>query len=426
MSSTLTLEPPPAARPLDLPTRPAPPPATPSETPAAASSGRLLSLDAFRGFIMVCLAFTGFGLAATARNHLKADPNSAFWKFTEWFWEHGEWLGCSFWDLIMPAFTFMVGMSMAWSYVRRQREGHTYGQLFRHACVRAAILVGLAVFLTTRDGRETQWVFTNVLAQMGLGYPLLFLCWNRGFRVQAIAAAAALGVTWIAFLAHGGTAALGPGVTAEWAAQHQATLAAAWHKNANIFHAFDVWFLNLFPRSAAWKFNEGGYQTLNFIPNLATMIFGLMAGEWLRSAADGARKARVLVIAGVGLLAVGYGLDAVGLIPAVKRIWTPSFGLLSTGWCVLMLAAFYWAIELRGWRRWATFFAIAGANSIALYCMAQLMKTWTGNVWKAHLGQKFFQIAGANWEPTVRGIVVGLTFWLVCWWMWRRKIFLRI
>ena len=401
----------------------------PDSNPASAAptpSGRLLSLDAYRGFIMVCLAFGGFGLAGTARNHLKADPGSSLWKSVEWFWEHGEWLGCSFWDLIMPAFTFMVGMAMAWSYVRRQREGHSYARMFGHACTRALILIALAVFLTTGDGRETRWIFTNVLAQIGLGYPLLFLCWNRGWRVQAIAAAVALGGTWIAFVAHGGTGGLGPGVTAEWAARNQANLAGAWHKNANVFHAFDAWFLNLFPASKPWVFNEGGYHTLNFIPNLATMIFGLMAGEWLRSAAEPARKLRGLLIAGVALLVVGYGLDALGLLPAVKRIWTPSFGLLSTGWCVLMLAAFYWAIELRGWTRWATFFVIAGANSIALYCMAQLLKGWTGAVLRAHLGQKLFQIFGPLWEPTVRGIIIGFVFWLVCWWMWRRKIFLRI
>lgn len=393
---------------------------------SAEPNARLVSLDAYRGFIMVCLAFSGFGLAATAKNHLKADPNSSFWKSVEWFWEHGEWLGCSFWDLIMPAFTFMVGMAMAWSYVRREREGHSYARMFGHACTRALILIALAVFLTTGDRKETQWIFTNVLAQIGLGYPLLFLCWKRGWRVQAAAAAVALGGTWLAFLAHGGTGALGPGVTAEWAARNQAGLAAAWHKNANLFHAFDTWFLNLFPAAKPWVFNEGGYHTLNFIPNLATMIFGLMAGEWLRSAAEPVRKLRGLLLAGVALLVVGYGLDATGLLPAVKRIWTPSFGLLSTGWCVLMLAAFYWAIELRGWTRWATFFVIAGANSIALYCLSQLMKSWTGAVIRAHLGQKIFHVFGPLWEPTVRGIVIGFVFWLVCWWMWRRKIFLRI
>jgi heparan-alpha-glucosaminide N-acetyltransferase len=407
------------------PASPSPTP-TPAPAPAPAPAARLVCLDAFRGFIMVCLAFGGFGLAATATLHLKLTPDSAFWKAVYTQWEHGAWVGCSFWDLIMPAFTFMVGMAMAYSYIRRQREGHTTAQMFRHACVRALLLIALAVFLSTSNGKPTEWIFTNVLAQIGLGYPLLFLCWNRGYRVQALAATAALGLTWLAFVLHGGSTAPGAGVTAAWSAQHEAHLAAAWHKNANVFHAFDVWFLNLFPRAQPFVFNVGGYQTLNFIPNLATMIFGLMAGEWLRGAGDPARKLHGLLLAGVAGLIAGYGLDALGVIPAVKRIWTPSFGLLSTGWCLLMLAAFYWMTELRGWTRWTQFFVIAGANSIALYCLSQLLKPWTAALWRSHLGQNIFLSAGPLWEPTLRGVAVGLTFWLVCWWLWRRKIFLRL
>lgn len=401
--------------------------ASANATTPPAASGRLVSLDAYRGFIMVCLAFSGFGLAVTARNHLKAAPDSSFWKAVFFQWEHAEWVGCAFWDLIQPSFMFMVGMAMAFSCARRQAEGHSWARMFGHAWVRAALLGALGIFLVTNVSQSTNWTFTNVLTQIALGYPLLFLCWNRGWRVQAAAAAVALIGTWILFVAHGGTGVSpGPGVTAQWAAQHQADLAAAWHKNANVFHAFDVWFINLFPVAKPFEFNSGGYHTLNFLPELATMIFGLMAGEWLRSAATPVRKLQGLLIAGVALLAVGYGLNALGVIPAVKRIWTPSFGLLSTGWCVLMLAAFYWAIDVRGARRWATFLVIAGANSIALYCMGMLLKSWTASVWRAHLGREVFHVAGDNWEPTVRAVAVGFTFWLVCWWMWRRKIFLRL
>lgn len=386
-----------------------------------------MSLDAYRGFIMVCLAFGGFGLAATAQNQLKADPGAGLWKLILSQWEHVEWVGCGFWDLIQPSFMFMVGMSMAFSYLRRQREGHTSAQMFRHACARAVILIALGIFLVTRDRKETLWTFTNVLSQIGLGYPLLYLCWNRGFRAQAFAAVGALGVAWIAFVAYGGTGVVpGPGVTAEWVARHQAGLAAAWHKNANLGHVFDVWFLNLFPSSTPFRFSEGGYQTLNFIPSLATMIAGLMAGEWVRAGVDNARKLRGLLLAGVGLVVAGWLLNAAGLCPAIKRIWTPSFGLLATGWCVLMLAAFFWLIEVRGWQRWAQFFVIAGANSIALYCMGMLLKGWTAAVWRAHLGQQLFHVAGAAWEPVLRSITVGMTFWVVCWWMWRRRLFLRI
>jgi len=87
-------------------------------------SPRLLSLDVYRGLIMITLAFNGFGLARTASLHLQDNPDSWFWSFIRFHTTHVEWLGCSYWDLIQPSFMFMVGLSMAYSYVKRQRMGH--------------------------------------------------------------------------------------------------------------------------------------------------------------------------------------------------------------------------------------------------------------------------------------------------------------
>src|SRR5687767_2028866 len=83
-------------------------------SPATPATERLQSLDAYRGLIMVTLAFNGFGLRDTARNHLRAEPDSGFWEAVAFQFEHVEWLGCSFWDLIQPSFMFMVGISMAY------------------------------------------------------------------------------------------------------------------------------------------------------------------------------------------------------------------------------------------------------------------------------------------------------------------------
>ena len=81
-----------------------------ADSPAPAASARLLSLDAYRGLIMVSLAFNGFGLAATARNHLKADPDSGLWRAIYYQFEHVDWTGGGYWDLIQPSFMFMVGV----------------------------------------------------------------------------------------------------------------------------------------------------------------------------------------------------------------------------------------------------------------------------------------------------------------------------
>jgi predicted acyltransferase len=135
---------------------------------------------------------------------------------------------------------------------------------------------------------------------------------------------------------------------------------------------------------------------------------------------------RVLLIAGAALVVAGEILGHSGLCPLVKRIWTPSFSLVCTGMCVLMLAAFYYIVDMRGWRRWTFPFIVAGANSIALYMMSQLLKPWVADLWRRYLGRDAFLIAGPEWESVLRYPAIGFTFWLVAWWMYRNKIFVRI
>lgn len=414
-------------QPITIQSDAAPPgPATEVRAPS-----RLESLDAYRGLIMVALAFNGFGLAATARNHLKDAPDSGFWQAVYHQFEHVEWVGIGFWDLIQPSFMFMVGVSMAYSYLRRQREGHSWGRMFGHACWRGLALAALGIFLISNSSRATQWSLMNVLTQIGLGYPLLFLLWGRSLRVHVIAAAALLLGTWTlyAFYPTAGIdvtkGAPQLGVTAAWAQENLTGMAPAWHKNANVGHAIDTWLLNLFPRREAFVFNSGGYQTINFIPSLATMLFGLMCGELLRSNRSGPRKFRLLLLAGLGALAVGFLLSIAG-VPLVKRIWTPSWAVYSTGWCVLILAALYAVIDLRGWKAWSFPLLVVGMNSIAIYCMGMTLKSWTARTLQTHLGEDLFKVFGAANAPFVQATLVGLCFWLVCYWMYRRKIFLRI
>src|SRR5215207_1476012 len=124
---------------------------------------RLQSLDAYRGLIMVALAFKGFGLADTARNHLTTSPDSGFWKGVFHQFEHVEWVGCGFWDLIQPSFMFMVGVSMAYSYLNRQRQGQSWLRMFGHAVVRGIVLIALGIFLISNSRRSTEWSLMNVL-----------------------------------------------------------------------------------------------------------------------------------------------------------------------------------------------------------------------------------------------------------------------
>ena len=202
--------------------------------------------------------------------------------------------------------------------------------------------------------------------------------------------------------------------------------AAHWEKNTNFAAAFDVWFLNLFPRSSPFVFNSGGYQTLNFIPSLATMSFGLLAGRLLRGAASLPRKLLVLVLAGCAGIALGLALDWAGLCPLVKRIWTPSWTLYSAGWVTLLLASFVAVVDGVGLKRWAYPLIVAGMNPLALYVLWQLSSGFIRKQTQIHLGQEIFATLGEVWMPLLERASVLLVLWLFVWWMHRRKIYLRL
>ena len=364
----------------------------------AALGSRLASLDVYRGFVMLLMMAEVLKLPAVA----KALPESRLWGFLGWHQSHVAWEGCSLHDLIQPSFSFLVGVALPFSLAARQARGQSTRDLVLHALWRSLVLVALGIFLRSVGKPMTNFTFEDTLTQIGLGYPFLFLLGLKPRRAAGIALVAILVGVWALWTAWGGP--------------------DPWAKNANVGHAFDVWFLNLFPRPEPFTANNGGYLTLNFVPTLATMILGLVTGRWLR---DGAPPRR-LVIAGVVCLAAGWVLSATGICPIVKRIWTPAWVLFSGGWCFLLLAAFHQVIDRLGWRRQAWALEVVGMNSIAAYLIAHL---WEGFIEKAlvtHLGIHAFTGAGPELAPLLHGAATLAVMWGVLWWMQRRGILLRI
>jgi len=385
---------------------------------------RLVALDAYRGAIVLLMASSGFGLPQVA----KSFPDSTLWNFLGHEFDHAAWTGCTLWDLIQPAFMFMVGVALPWSISNRQARGQSFGAMVGHALSRAFALVLLAVFLTSAWSKRTEWVFTNVLAQIGLGYPFLFLLAFTRPRTQWLAAAGILFGYWLAFVLHPLPATdfnwTSVGVPVDW--PHLTGFGAHWEKNANFAATFDQWFLSLFPREAPFVFNAGGYQTLNFVPSLATMIFGMLAGQLLRSDLAITEKLKRLALAGIAGLALGQTLALAGLCPIVKRIWTPAWALYSGGLVTLLLAAFVAVIEWRGWKRWTFPLVVAGLNPITLYCMWQLLGGFIRENAKRHFGPHLFESLGASYAPILERAAVLLAFWLILLWMYRKRIFLRL
>ena len=408
---------------------PATKPREPSEQPRAESSvrptgERLLSLDAYRGAIMLLMASSGLGLGEVAKHY----PGSPGWSFLATQTEHAAWAGCTLWDLIQPAFMFMVGIALPWSIANRRARGKTFPMLFAHALWRGLLLVLLGVFLSSAWSKQTQWDFNIVLAQIGLGYPFLFLLAFAQPRLQWLSAFGILLGYWLAFVCYPS-----PGAHFDWASvgvrpdwPHFSGLAAHWEKNTNLASGVDLWLLNLFPREAPFQFSRGGYHTLNFVPALATMIFGLLAGQWLRRDLPITVKINRLLVAGMAGIVLGGMIALLGLCPIVKRIWTPSWAIYSGGWVTLLLAGFVAIIEWRGWKRWTFPLVVVGLNPIALYCMWQVMNGFVRENLKTHLGAHVFETFGAIYAPILERLLVLFVFWLILLWMHRKKIYLRI
>jgi heparan-alpha-glucosaminide N-acetyltransferase len=395
-------------------------------TPAPASPiPRVPSIDAFRGLVMFLM------LAEAMRLWTLHDafPGSGFWALVAYNTTHVPWQGCSLHDLIQPAFSFLAGASLPFSIASRKLKGQSFGQMLGHAIRRSLILIFLGIFLRSLHSSQTYWTFEDTLTQIGLGYTFLFLLVFASRRVQ-------IGVFVVILVAFWGAFALYPappptfdypsvGVPADWPHLYSGFL-AHFNKNSNLSWAFDTWFLNLFPRESPFLYNEGGWSTLSFIPTLATMMLGMWAGAWLKTSRPPREKLRGLVVSGVALTLAGLVLQWLHVCPIVKRIWTSSYTLYSGGLILLILAGFYAAMDLRGWKRWAFPLMVIGANSIAIYVMSWTMERFVAESLTIHLGRAPFLVLGPAFEPVLHGIGVLIVFWLILYWMYRKKIFVKI
>ncbi|GAB3779983.1 DUF5009 domain-containing protein [Spirosoma horti] len=382
-------------------------------------------MDAYRGFVMTLMAAE---MLQFEKLH-EAFPNSIFWAFLAHHQSHVAWAGCSLHDLIQPSFSFLVGVALPYSMASRAELGHSATAQFGRALRRSLILILLGIFLRSTHASQTNFTFEDTLTQIGLGYPFLFLLGKANARTVWIALIAILVGYWLAFVLYPAPGADFPyasvGVPADWPEQYSG-LMAHFNKNSNLAWAFDTWFLNLFPREKPFLFNGGGYATLSFIPTLATMLLGLVAGRWLRSGIAPRELVKRFLIAGAIGLAAGLILHVLGICPIVKRIWTPAWVLFSGGWCFWLLALFYAVIDVANKRSWAFPLIVVGMNSIAIYCLVHLIDRFIITSLYTHLGQGPFRILGPAYEQLLVGLVTLGIFYLILRWMYRRKLFIRI
>jgi len=357
---------------------------------------RLASVDALRGFDM----FWIIGGGTLLSNLLKVYSNPVT-DAIERQLHHVEWGGFRFEDLIFPLFLFIVGVVLPFSFTRRLERGHSRPVLYLHIVKRSAIIIVLGLIfngLQRFDWAQMRW--PGVLQRIGICYFFAaIIVMNTKWRTQAIIIATVLILYWIATMLipvpnYGAGNLTMEGCLSSYIDQQ------------------------LIPGQLYYGYgdNEGVISTL---PAICTVLLGALAGHWLRSGQLGDRKAAGLVIAGVVSLLIGLLWGQVS--PIIKILWTSSYVMVAGGLSLILLALFYWVIDVKGYSKWAFFFIVIGMNPITIYFLQRFVD---------FNGIAEFFLAGAIghsdlFKPVILALGVVLTKWLFLWFLYRHRIFFK-
>jgi predicted acyltransferase len=373
------------------------------ETPAPKSE-RLLSLDALRGFdlfwiiggheiIVALLALTGWGWLAAVNTQLG----------------HVPWNGFHFEDLIFPLFLFMAGVSTPYSLTRRLTEG-ARGEVCRKIVLRGLVLVLLGVIYNNGlqwKGLENMRL-GSVLGRIGLAGMFAQLIFAFNFETPKRL------WYWLAGVLLGYWAVMSFGHAPGFAAGDLSM-------EGNFASYVDRLLL-------PGKLHKGIHDPeglLAILPAIGNALMGIQAGLWLRRSStevSGDQKAAGLILVGLVLLAVGYIWDLV--FPINKNLWTSSFVLWTCGWSSLLLGAFYWFIDVRGWlRHFGAFFAVVGMNSVLIYMSGRFISF--GYTSDALFGGIAKQLP-TLWGALLLTVGVFMVKWTLLWFLKRQKLFLKV
>ena len=358
---------------------------------------RLRSLDFMRGFIMFLLMLESTSLydilyKATETNFL----GNIFMQF-----QHHQWNGLRFWDLIQPGFMFIAGTAMALSIKKLQDRGISKSTISIKMLKRSGWLFfwGVLNYAVHDDGLSFElW---NVLTQLSFTLLVAYLIfeWNDRSHIAVCVFLLLLTECLYRFIKV-------PGFDQPFTDQH------------NFGNYIDIILMN--------KINEGGWVAINCIPTAVHTIAGAVVGKML--IADKSGKLKKLVWWGIGTLLVGLVLDLIKITPIIKRIATSSFTLASLGWCLIGLAGFYYLIDIKGKWKNINFFNVLGMNSIFIYLFFEIVGHRWFNEYVNQISTGLLNIFGLPelLISIISCIAIFSLEWKLCQFLFKRKIFFRL
>lgn len=361
---------------------------------------RLLSLDLFRGATMFLLV----GEATELYHHFLAfTPEGSLMHNLALQFHHHPWNGLRFWDLVQPFFMFIVGVAMVFSLQKRVHRPTDWKKARQHIFKRCALLFAFGVMLHCVYSGELVWELWNVLTQLSFTILVAFFLFRQPLSIQIIVSFVLLLLTEILY---------------------RFVLVGGFDQPFVQGQNFGAW-MDLVLMG---KINDGGWVTINCLPTAAHTIWGVVAGKILISTRSSSEKLKPLIIAGIIGLVVGYTMDFAGITPIIKRIATTSFTIVSGGWCLLVLAATYWLVDVKKVKMGVFFFSIVGMNSIFIYLFTQTV----GHQWVNDFVAIFtdgilgWLGANANMMAITASLAVFALYWYLCYWLYKRKIFFKI
>lgn len=358
---------------------------------------RIASIDALRGFDMLFIIFLDHFF-----NALNVGVGSPFTQALAKQFDHPEWFGSTVYDIVMPLFLFIVGAAIPFALSKRKLESSGVTAIYVKLIRRFVILFALGWIV---QGHLLDWnietfsIFSNTLQAIAVGYlfsGIFYIHFRRNARLLIFAACLIL---YTLLLTIPNVPGVGRGVLLPGSS-------FAWYVDQVVFG----------------KFQDGTQYTwlLSSLGFIATTMSGVFAGELIKSGLPRKKIALYLFLTGVAGLTAGLLLGI--WHPIIKKLWTSTFVLASSGVCYLLLSLFYWIIDVKGRSKWAFPLKIIGMNAIVAYVLSHVIN--------------FHQIAEMvlyGTKPLVGNYYyLVLTFgafgilYLILWYLYRNKTFIRV